>query len=108
MIRHRFWVMGVVLAATFGFMSQIGHLEVIVSSDNMVPQSNHYIRTGNEIEDTFGHKYSVAIALTATQGTIYQTPIFEKVKHYRPMSRRSAMVPGLRLHRALGERAAVT
>ncbi len=80
MIRHRFWVTGVVLAVTFGLMSQIGHLEVIVSSDNMVPQSNHYIRTGNEIEDTFGHKYSVAIALTATQGTIYQTPILERIK----------------------------
>jgi len=80
MIRHRYWVMGAVLAVTFGLMSQIGHLEVIVSSDNMVPQSNHYIRTGNEIEDTFGHKYSVAIAVTAVQGTIYQTPILEKIK----------------------------
>jgi len=80
MIRHRFWVTGVVLAVTFGLMSQIGHLEVIVSSDNMVPQSNPYIRPGNQIEDTFGHKYSVAIALTATQGTIYQTPILERIK----------------------------
>jgi predicted RND superfamily exporter protein len=80
MIRHRFWVIGVVLGVTFGLVSQIRHLEVIVSSDNMVPQSNPYIRTGNEIEDTFGHKYSVAIAVTATQGTIYQTPILEKIK----------------------------
>jgi predicted RND superfamily exporter protein len=46
----------------------------------MLPQSNHYIRTGNEIEDTFGHKYPVAIAVTATHGTIYQTPILEKIK----------------------------
>jgi predicted RND superfamily exporter protein len=80
MIRYRFWVIGVVLAVTIGLMSQIGHLQVVVSSDNMVPQSNHYIKTGNEIEDTFGHKYSVAIAVTAAQGTIYQTPILEKIK----------------------------
>ena len=33
-----------------------------------------------EIEDTFGHKYSVVIGITATQGTIYQTPILEKIK----------------------------
>jgi uncharacterized protein len=80
MIRYRYWVMGVVLAVTAGLMSQIGHLRIIVSSDNMVPQSNHYVKTGNEIEAIFGHKYTVAIAVTATQGTIYQTPILEKVK----------------------------
>jgi predicted RND superfamily exporter protein len=80
MIRHRYWVMGAVLAVTIGLMSQIRHLEIIVSSDNMLPQSNHYIRTGNEIEGTFGHKYPVAIAVTAAHGTIYQTPILEKIK----------------------------
>jgi len=80
MIRYRYWVMGAVLAVTAGLMSQIGHLQIIVSSDNMVPQSNHYVRTGNEIERVFGHKYTVAIAVTATHGTIYQTPILEKIK----------------------------
>jgi len=80
MIRYRYWVMGAVLAVTVGLMSQIGHLQIIVSSDNMVPQSNHYVRTGNEIESVFGHKYTVAIAVTATHGTIYQTPILEKIK----------------------------
>ena len=80
MIRYRYWVIGAVLAVTLGLMSRIGHLQVILSSDNMAPQSNHYIKTGNEIESTFGHKYSVAIAVTATRGTIYQTPILEKIK----------------------------
>jgi len=80
MIRYRYWVMAAVLAVTVGLMSQIGHLQIIVSSDNMVPQSNHYIKTGNEIEAIFGHKYTIAIAVTATQGTIYQTAILEKVK----------------------------
>ncbi len=45
-----------------------------------MPQSNHYIRTGKEIENTFGQKYAIAIAVTATHGTIYQTPILEKIK----------------------------
>jgi predicted RND superfamily exporter protein len=80
MISYRYWVMGAVLAVTVGLVSQIGHLQIIVSSDNMVPQSNHYVRAGNEIESVFGHKFTVAIAVTATQGTIYQTPILEKVK----------------------------
>jgi predicted RND superfamily exporter protein len=80
MIRYRYWVMGAVLAITGALLTQIRHLEVIVSSDNMIPQSNHYIKTGNEIEGTFGYKYTVAIAVTAKQGTIYQTPILEKIK----------------------------
>jgi predicted RND superfamily exporter protein len=80
MIRYRYWVIGAVLAVTVGLMSQIGHLQIIVSSDNMLPQSNHYIKTGNEIEAIFGHKFTIAIAVTATQGTIFQTAILEKVK----------------------------
>lgn len=80
MIRYRWWVMAAVLAMTGGLMSQIGHLEIIVNSDNFLPQSNHYIRVGNEIESIFGHKYPIAIAITATRGTLYQTPILEKVK----------------------------
>ena len=47
MIRYRYWVMGIVIALTFGLMSQIGHLTIIVNSDNMMPQSNHFSRTGN-------------------------------------------------------------
>ena len=92
MIRHRYWVMGAVLAVTIGLIGQMRHLEIIVSSDNMIPQSNHYIRTGNEIEDTFGHKYTVAIAVTATHGTIYQTPILEKVKRITARITKDPMV----------------
>lgn len=80
MIRHRFWVMGIVIAITIGLMSQIGHLTIIVNSDNMLPQSNHFVRIGNEIESTFGNKNTVVVALTPTQGTIYQTPILAKVQ----------------------------
>lgn len=80
MIRRRYWVMGAVVAVTLALMSQIGHLEVILSSDNMLPQSNRYAQAGREIEETFGNKYTVAIAVTATTGTVYQPHVLEKVK----------------------------
>src|SRR3954454_22985661 len=79
MIRHRYWVMGIVLVITVGLMSQIGHLTIVVNSDNMMPQSNHFVRIGNEIESTFGNKNTVVVAVTPTQGTIYQTAILAKV-----------------------------
>jgi predicted RND superfamily exporter protein len=80
MIRHRYWVMGVVLAITVGLMSQIGHLTIVVNSDNMMPQSNHYVRIGNEIEGTFSNKNTVVVAVTPAHGTIYQTAILAKVQ----------------------------
>jgi predicted RND superfamily exporter protein len=80
MIRRRYWVMGIVLAVTLVLMSQIGHLTVVVNSDNMLPESNHFARIGKEIESTFGNKYTVVVGVTAAQGTIYQTPILEKVQ----------------------------
>src|SRR5580658_10023575 len=107
MIRYRYLVMAAVLAVTVGLVSQIRHLEIIVSSDNMLPQSNHYIRTGNEIEDTFGNKYSVAVAVTATHGTIYQPAILEKIKRITgrimndPMVIKSS-VTGLAAHKVKG------
>jgi predicted RND superfamily exporter protein len=80
MIRRRYWVMGIVIALTAGLMSQIGHLTIIVNSDNMMPQSNHFVRIGNEIESTFGNKNTVVVAVTPTQGTIYQSSILAKVQ----------------------------
>src|SRR5260370_18182142 len=92
MIRYRYLVMAALLEVTVGLMSHIRHLDIIVSSDNMLPQSNHYIRTGNEIEDTFGHKYTVAIAVTATHGTIYQPAILEKIKRITARIMKDPMV----------------
>jgi uncharacterized protein len=80
MIEKRKWVIVICLLFTCVLLSQIMHLEVIINSDNMLPQSNPYIRTGNEIEKTFGNKYTVLIGITAIEGTIYQTPILEKVQ----------------------------
>lgn len=80
MIQKREWVIGICILFTLALMSQIGHLEVVLSSDNMLPQSNHYVKTGREIEETFGNKYTVVVAVTATEGTVYQPSILEKIK----------------------------
>jgi len=79
-VKNRIWVIGAVLLFTAALLSQFSRFQVVLSSDNMMPQSNHYVVTGNELENTFGNKYTVVIGITAKQGTIYQTPILEKVK----------------------------
>lgn len=80
MMRKRKTVIALCLLFTLGLLSQMGHFQVIISSDAMLPLSNHYAKVGTEIENTFGNKYSVVVGVTAKQGTIYQTPILEKVQ----------------------------
>ena len=79
-IEKRVWVIAAVLLFTAGLLSQFSRFQVVLSSDNMMPQSNHYVVVGNELESTFGNKYTVVIGVTAKRDTIYQTPILEKVK----------------------------
>ncbi len=79
-IERRKWVIALCLLFTAGLMSQFGRLHIVITSDNFLPQSNHYIVTTNEIEKTFGNKFTVVIGVTAKEGTIYQTSILEKVQ----------------------------
>src|SRR2546423_14041021 len=79
-IEKRVWVIAAVLLFTAGLLSQFSRFQVVLSGDNMMPQSNHYVVVGNELESTFGNKYTVVIGVTAKHDTIYQTPILEKVK----------------------------
>jgi predicted RND superfamily exporter protein len=58
----------------------------------MMPQSNHFVRIGNEIESTFGNKNTVVVAVTPAQGTIYQAPILAKVQR---ITKRLTNTPGV-------------
>src|SRR4051812_48720911 len=78
-LEKRWWVIAGVLLFTVGLLSQFSRLQVVLTSDNMMPQSNHYVLVGNELEQTFGNKYAVLIGITAKHDSIYQTPILEKV-----------------------------
>ena len=78
-IRFRFAVIALCLLVTAGFASQIPRLQILINSDNFIPQSNHYAIVGTEIEHVFGNKHTVVIGITANKGTIYQPQILEKV-----------------------------
>ncbi|HEV8542431.1 MAG TPA: hypothetical protein VGR78_08565, partial [Verrucomicrobiae bacterium] len=63
-IKRRVWVIGAVVLFTVGLLSQFSRFQVVLSSDNMMPQSNHYVIVGNELEHTFGNKNTVVIGVT--------------------------------------------
>lgn len=79
-IKHRIAVITVVFLITLGFITQLKELKVIIDADDTLPQNHPYIVTNNLIEKVFGNKYSVVIGLTATEGTIYNPHILEKVQ----------------------------
>ncbi len=79
-IRFRFLVMAACLLMTAGLASQIPKLQIVINSDNFIPQSNRYAIVGSEVERVFGAKYTAVIGVTATQGTIYTPQILGKVR----------------------------
>jgi len=79
-IARRKWVVGACLLFTAFLLSRFGSLRIVINSDNFLPQSNRFTIAEKEIERTFGNKYTVVIGVTAKDGTIYQTPILEKVR----------------------------
>jgi predicted RND superfamily exporter protein len=78
-IRFRFAVIALCLLLTAGFASQIPRLQILINSDNFIPQSNHYAVVGNEVERVFGNKHTAVIGITANSGSIYQPAILAKV-----------------------------
>lgn len=48
-IRFRFFVIGACLLLTAGFASQIPRLQIVINSDNFIPQSNHYAAVGTGV-----------------------------------------------------------
>jgi predicted RND superfamily exporter protein len=64
---------------TLTLLAQLRSLQVVIDPDSTLPQNHPYISTGNLIEKTFGNKFTVIIGVTPKEGTIYQTPVLEKV-----------------------------
>jgi len=92
MIRRRKWVLAATALVTFALLAQLRSLSVIIDPDDALPQSHPYLVVNNEVEKTFGNKFTVVVGITANEGTIFQTPILEKVKH---ITDRLLLTPGV-------------
>jgi len=59
----------------------ISRLKVIIDVNELLPQNHMYVKVDNLIEKIFGIKYTIAIGITAKQGTIFENNILSKVKN---------------------------
>ena len=92
MIEKRKWVVAVAALITLGLMAQLRSLSVIIDPDDALPQTHRYILVGNEVEKTFGNKFTVVIGVTAQTGDVFQAPVLEKVKR---ITDRILLAPGV-------------
>ncbi|MBY0315266.1 MAG: MMPL family transporter [Bdellovibrionales bacterium] len=79
-IEYKRSIVFLTLAISVGLVLQLKNLSIIIDPDDALPQSHPYLVVNNEVEKIFGNKFTVVIGITATDGTIFQTPVLEKVK----------------------------
>ncbi len=78
-IRYRKAVIAATGVITVVLAAQLSSLQVIIDPDSALPQTHPYIATGNFVEKIFGNRFTVVIAVSPKEGTIYQQNVLEKV-----------------------------
>ncbi|WP_442975032.1 MMPL family transporter, partial [Salmonella enterica] len=65
------YVLGMILAVTLGFATQLPALKVYTDFSDLLPQKHQYIKTYNRIKETFGGANMIVMAIEVEQGTIF-------------------------------------
>lgn len=65
------YVLGMILAATLGFATQLPALKIYTDFSDLLPQKHDYIKTYNRIKETFGGANQIVMAIEVEQGTIF-------------------------------------
>ncbi|HSV70060.1 MAG TPA: MMPL family transporter [Methylibium sp.] len=65
------YVLGMILAVTLGFATQLPALKIYTDFSDLLPQKHEYIKTYNRIKETFGGANMIVMAVEVEQGTIF-------------------------------------
>lgn len=92
LLRHRVWVIAVILAITaiFGYFSS--GMKIIIDPATLAPQGHPYIQATNRVDQVFGSKYLLLIGITPKQGDIFQPAVLERVVR---LTRKLETTPGV-------------
>ncbi|MEO6027422.1 MAG: MMPL family transporter [Candidatus Binatia bacterium] len=91
-IRHRWLVLGVVLAVTLGLGAAATRLHIEVDPDRLLPQDHPFIQTLNEVHALFGDKNLIVIGLFPHDGKVFTPTFLAKVAE---VTARIKKVPGV-------------
>ncbi|HNV55183.1 MAG TPA: hypothetical protein PKO17_08450, partial [Pseudomonadales bacterium] len=79
-VDHRRTVVLLVGLITVGLLLPLRHMEVIVDTDQLLPQSHPYVIATKKVEQIFGNRYTVVVGMTARSGTVIEPKLLEKLK----------------------------
>ena len=79
-IAHRVPVIVAMAATTAFLMSRLGHLRMDSDPKQWTPQTHEYIKTTNLLEQTFGGRNFIVIAVVPKTGDVFQPRVLEKIK----------------------------
>ncbi|ABM95226.1 efflux RND transporter permease subunit [Methylibium petroleiphilum] len=65
------YVLGIILAVTLGFATQLPALKIYTDFSDLLPQKHAYIQTYNRIKENFGGANMIVMAIEVEQGTIF-------------------------------------
>lgn len=65
------YVLGMILAVTLGFATQLPALKIYTDFSDLLPQKHDYIKTYNRIKETFGGANQIVLAIEVEQGTVF-------------------------------------
>lgn len=80
-IRKRLILFCIVLLGTLFFASQLRHLKIHTSFDDLLPQNHPYIKLHNKFRNIFGGANQVLIMLEVKDGDIFNVKTLEKIKY---------------------------
>src|SRR5258708_28243452 len=92
MVRYRIAVLVVIALVTVVLGARLHDLRIVVEPDELLPHSHPFQITTSTVEQVFGNKYLVAIAVTARSGSVFQEPVLARV---RSMTEELARLPGV-------------
>lgn len=90
-VAHRRAVVALVALVTLLLLAPLRHLEVIIDTDQLLPQAHPYVIATKAVEHLFGNRYTVVVGMSARDGTVLTAHRLEKLKG---LSEALAAVPG--------------
>lgn len=89
---HRKLVMVLTILITILAIFQARSIKVVIDTTKIMPQSNPYVSTSNDVERIFGSKHVVVIGISPKKGDVYQPEVLAKVQR---MTSAFLKVPGV-------------
>jgi uncharacterized membrane protein YdfJ with MMPL/SSD domain len=79
-VLRRRLVVALVLLVTLALLVPLRNLEIIVDTDQLLPQEHPYVVATKTVERIFGSRYTVVVGMTPTQGDMLQPEMLAKLK----------------------------